>query len=272
MSVETLDLEALPKRATAEATWLDLFRQIDRKAAGVLITAAVVLTLHNYCRSPMGVSPMIGLLGQCGFAETAANIQSHLYAWEYNRMSRLEWWCGSCITNYFLLPWLVIRFSFGERLRSYGVKARGALMGLPIYLGMIAIMFPIVALMSGGERFQATYPFYKLMPGEAPGLGLCCWELLYACQFVSLEFFFRGFLVHGTRHAFGVNSVLVMMVPYCMIHFGKPMPETFAAIVAGLVLGLMSYRTRSIWLGAAVHIAVAWSMDAAVLLRHGWHG
>ena len=225
MSIETCEIERQLKRTAAEATWLDLFRQIDRKAAAVLITAAIVLTLHNYCRTPTGVSPMIGLLGQCGFNETAARIQSQLYAWEGNRLSRLEWWCASCVTNYLLLPCLVIRFGFRERLKIYGVKARGALTGLPIYLAMIAIMFPIVAVMSGGERFQATYPFYKLLPGESPGLSFCCWELLYACQFISLEFFFRGFLVHGTRHTFGVNSVLVMMVPYCMIHFGKPMPE-----------------------------------------------
>ena len=58
-----------------------------------------------------------------------------------------------------------------------------------------------------------------------------------------------------------------MTVPYCMIHFGKPMPETFGAIGAGVVLGFMSLKTRSIWLGAMLHVAVAWSMDAAALWR-----
>ena len=56
-------------------------------------------------------------------------------------------------------------------------------------------------------------------------------------------------------------------VPYCMIHYGKPMPETFSAIGAGIVLGLMSLKTRSIWLGAVLHVAVALSMDLLAL----WH-
>jgi membrane protease YdiL (CAAX protease family) len=58
-----------------------------------------------------------------------------------------------------------------------------------------------------------------------------------------------------------------MTVPYCMIHFGKPMAETFAAIAAGIILGLMSLKTRSIWFGACLHVAVAMSMDFLSL----WH-
>jgi membrane protease YdiL (CAAX protease family) len=93
------------------------------------------------------------------------------------------------------------------------------------------------------------------------------WELLYAVQFLALEFFFRGFLVHSLRRRFAAYAVLVMTVPYCMIHFGKPMTETLGAIGAGVLLGFMSLKTRSIWMGAALHIAVAWSMDAAALWR-----
>ena len=49
----------------------------------------------------------------------------------------------------------------------------------------------------------------------------------------------------------------------------QPMPEAFASIVAGLALGYMSLRTRSIWLGAAIHVTVAISMDFASLWRQG---
>ena len=60
-----------------------------------------------------------------------------------------------------------------------------------------------------------------------------------------------------------------MTVPYCMIHFGKPMPETIAAIVAGVVLGYMSLKSRNIWLGFLVHCGVALMMDIAALFRRG---
>jgi len=76
-------------------------------------------------------------------------------------------------------------------------------------------------------------------------------------------------MLHGTRRHFGIYAIVAMTIPYCMIHYGKPLPETFGAIVAGIVLGFMSLKTRTIWLGAALHIAVAWGMDFASLLRTG---
>ena len=79
-------------------------------------------------------------------------------------------------------------------------------------------------------------------------------------------------MLHGLRHRLGPYAIPVMTVPYCMIHFAKPLPETCAAIVAGLALGFMSLKTRSILLGAAIHVSVALSMDLASLWRQGFFG
>jgi len=84
-------------------------------------------------------------------------------------------------------------------------------------------------------------------------------------QFIALEVFFRGFLLHGLRRALGANAIFVMVVPYCMIHFQKPMPETFGAIGAGLILGTLALRTRSIWGGVLIHVGVAMTMDVLAL-------
>jgi membrane protease YdiL (CAAX protease family) len=52
-----------------------------------------------------------------------------------------------------------------------------------------------------------------------------------------------------------------MVIPYAMIHFGKPVPEAFAAIVAGSLLGYFALRSRSFLWGAALHWSVAITMD-----------
>ena len=44
---------------------------------------------------------------------------------------------------------------------------------------------------------------------------------------------------------------------------------TLGAIFAGLFLGTVSLWTRSIWLGTALHISVAVSMDLAALYYKG---
>jgi membrane protease YdiL (CAAX protease family) len=136
-----------------------------------------------------------------------------------------------------------------------------------VYLLMYLVMLPVLVWASANDRFLRTYPFYRPAENESLWPRLIAWEILYAIQFVALEFFFRGFLLHGTKRRFGVYAIFVTVLPYCMIHFGKPMTETLGAIVAGIFLGFMSLKTGSIGMGAALHIAIAWSMDALALWR-----
>jgi hypothetical protein len=86
---------------------------------------------------------------------------------------------------------------------------------------------------------------------------------------IEPEFFFRGFLVHSLKPALGIYSIFAMTVPYCMIHFGKPPAETFAAIAAGVFLGWLSYRNGNIWMGLLLHCTVAFSMDIMALYNKG---
>ena len=53
--------------------------------------------------------------------------------------------------------------------------------------------------------------------------------------------------------SFGAGAIWSMVVPYCMIHYGKPYLEACAAIIAGVVLGSLAMRTRSIYAGFLVH-------------------
>ena len=64
-------------------------------------------------------------------------------------------------------------------------------------------------------------------------------------------------------------SILAMTVPYTMIHFQKPPAEAFAAVLAGIFLGWISYRNGTIWLGLVLHCAVAFSMDLFALNNKG---
>ncbi|WP_437911717.1 CPBP family glutamic-type intramembrane protease [Sorangium sp. So ce302] len=130
-------------------------------------------------------------------------------------------------------------------------------------------MAPFLFGASLSPAFQAKYPYYKLAPGEGPWPWLWAWEALYAAQFVALEFFYRGFFVHGIRRALGYSSIFAMMVPYAMIHFGKPLPEALGSVLAGFILGTVSLKSDSIWGGCAIHIVVATSMDLLSLAHRG---
>ena len=89
----------------------------------------------------------------------------------------------------------------------------------------------------------------------------------YLIQFIGIEAFFRGYLLFTLERKIGWNAIFVMAVPYCMIHYGKPYLETHGAIVAGIVLGSLAMRTKSIYAGFLVHITVAYAMDLLALWR-----
>jgi membrane protease YdiL (CAAX protease family) len=55
-----------------------------------------------------------------------------------------------------------------------------------------------------------------------------------------------------------------------MIHFVKPPLEAAASIVGGIVMGALALRSRSIWWGAALHVAIAALMDVMSLGHKGF--
>ena len=183
--------------------------------------------------------------------------------------NRLAWWAVVTIAGFVVLPSVAVKLVLKERLRDYGLRIRGSFGSWRVYLILFAVSVPFIVLASMQSNFQETYPFYKLGSGESLWPYLWAWWLLYALQFVALEFFFRGFMVHGLKLRMGPTSVFVMVVPYVMIHFAKPPLEAFSAIVGGTVLGFLSLKTKSVWWGAALHIAIAATMDLLALGQRG---
>jgi uncharacterized protein len=245
-------------------------RRIDWKTPTILITAALALVVQNYTTDPTDVAGVCQYLARTLDGPEAADaVRAKLQKWEADDLSRHIWWALVSAFTYAVIPMLVLKLAFRARLTDYGLKVRGILTAWPLYVLFTVVMVPLVAFFSGTEHFQRVYPFVRMASAEQVRAELWKWELAYAAQFIGLEFFFRGFLVHGTKHRFGVYAVFVSMLPYVQIHFLKPMPEAVASIIAGIVLGFMSLVTRSVWLGAALHIGVAWGMDFAVLTRRG---
>jgi membrane protease YdiL (CAAX protease family) len=179
---------------------------------------------------------------------------------------RSAYWVGCRVLCYFLLPAMTVLLS-GGRLTECGLLFRGIGRSVPIYGALYLAMLPLIVAVSFTQAFQNYYPFYEYAR-ESRG-GFLLWESMYAVQFVVLEFFFRGFLLFSLARYVGVYAIFVMVIPYCMVHFGKPFAEVLAAIPAGVLLGYLALKTRSIWLGAALHIAVAWTMDVLSLVQRG---
>ncbi|MEZ4394203.1 MAG: CPBP family intramembrane glutamic endopeptidase [Polyangiales bacterium] len=182
----------------------------------------------------------------------------------YSDLAPLGYWSFTRSLGYFALPVLVLRL-WGERVRDYGLRTKGFLSHAWIYALFFGIVLVAVVIVAGTSEFANYYPFYK--DASRSWKDFFMWEVIYAAQFFTLEFFFRGFMLFSGRESLGSGVIVAMVVPYCMIHFGKPWAEALAAILAGVVLGTLSLKTRSIWSGFLIHVTVAVSMDLAAMLQ-----
>jgi uncharacterized protein len=182
-------------------------------------------------------------------------------------LQRLICWAAGSVLFYFIIPATVL-MAGGKTICECGWNIRGFGRHWLTYCILFLPVAGAVALVSGRADFLASYPFLRF---PADWREFIVWECCYVAQFIALEFFFRGFLVLGLReHTGPTAAVVIMLLPYVMIHFGKPCLETCGALIAGVALGFLSLRTGSIAGGAILHVMVAVQMDLFALARKGW--
>lgn len=145
------------------------------------------------------------------------------------------------------------------------------------YLLLLLGMVPLIAFAATQQDFLRTYPKVQRIDGlEQYVQHAFPWKLLYelsyGIDFVTIEFFFRGFLILVFARYAGKNAILPVAVFYCSIHFGKPLFECITSYFGGIILGAVVYNTRSIWGGLIVHLGIAWLMELAGYLGHLYKG
>ena len=179
---------------------------------------------------------------------------------KYDELYGFAWWSITRVVGYVIIPFPVWKLCFPrDSLLDFGLRTKGFFKHVWIYGLALALVVPLTYLVSLRSDFGTYYPFYK--GASRSWFDFLTWEGFYFAQFFALEMFFRGFILGALRRSFGSGAIFAMAVPYCMIHFGKPYPETIGAIVAGIFLGSLSMKTKSIYQGFLVHITIAALMD-----------
>lgn len=236
----------------------------QRRATQALMLTAVSLLMIHYLKYDSSFQQAtIWLSRQLGLAPYA--LWAELMNSGFSELASQLWWGLWHVIGYVLLPVVLIRVVWHERLADYGLRIGQT---RAHWLGYALLATPIllfVVMVSFRGDFSTHYPFYR--QASRSWFDLLAWEAIYISQFVFLEFFFRGFLLNSLRPAFGANAIAVMCIPYLMIHFPKLWLEATGAIFFGLFLGVLALRSRSIWGGVAVHVVIAVSMDVAALLQ-----
>ena len=133
------------------------------------------------------------------------------------------------------------------------------------YAAFAILMTPVLFIACAQPGFYQFHPLYK---PQGPSDWLA-FETIYAMQFIATEFFFRGPLLFALYKKINDTAIFVMVIPYALIHIHKPLPEAFGSIVAGILLGVLAIKSKSIWWGVLLHIYIALLADTLGLFYSG---
>ncbi len=242
----------------------------ERELLALCVVATVGLVLAEFVFIPIRFAALFpDLLARAapgvwlGSAQAALEAGSRGSWW--GPLLPFAWWSAGTLVFWIVLPALAGRRA-GLCAGELGLGIGRLRSKLPVYAALLVPVGVAVLWASRRPAFLATYPMLRpeTVVDWSWSVLLAYW-LLYALQFVGVEFFFRGFLLFPFEERLGRAAVGLSVIPYCMIHFHKPLPEVFGAIIAGVVLGWLALETRSIWGGAMLHIVVALSMDVAAI-------
>jgi membrane protease YdiL (CAAX protease family) len=200
------------------------------REASILVLATVVLTVIHFHGHVASLGPREELFG----------------------------WFAVNVALLLVVPALVIRFGFRERLFAYGLR-----LGEPRVwgrdLGALAlVLLPVAFFAARLPSIREAYPAYRYVLAEpwlwipsTLGWGLYCF---------AWEFFFRGFLLFGLGRRLGSAAIFIQLVPFVMAHYPKSEPEAFASIGGGLLFAVIAWRGES-FLGAWL---LHWGLATAV--------
>ena len=152
----------------------------------------------------------------------------------------------SALIYYALLPILTIivllrrnPLDFGFRLGNYRVWLFHVAVALLVWIPILFI----------SSRFSTLEEFYTI-----PQFDLIRYSLEISAYMFAWEFLFRGFLLFGLKDKLGEASILVQMIPFILLHFGKPGMETIGTILMGIYFGYIAYRGNSYWPALIIHL------------------
>ena len=226
-------------------------KDLDYKSVVVFISVAIIQTFSWYY-----TSRKFFRINLYQYFQDNPNI---------NIIEYVYWFLGDSF-SFFIIPSIIIIFFFKEGITKYGLKLGELNFGIKLSLIFIIIMFILAWFVSPLKSFYFTYPY--LQQARDSWQIFLLYELLLAIYIFSWEFFWRGFMLFGLEPKFGYYSIFIQMIPFVILHNGKPALETFSAILGGILLGILAFKTRSFIYGVVIHFCLIFSVDLLSTLRY----
>ena len=119
---------------------------------------------------------------------------------------------------------------------------------LPASCLYLVVALPVVYLGTHTSSIQHYY--------QTQQFDFSTYILHLTLYLLAWEFLFRGFMLFGLKDSLKEGAILIQMIPFTLLHFGKPDAEIITCIFSGLVWGYVCYRGNSLWPAFLMHMIV----------------
>jgi len=155
--------------------------------------------------------------------------------------------CLYAFISLFIFPLfflLVVR----ENPKNYGLSLGNVKLAVPVFVMLLTGLTLFGYVVAGMDAFKRFYP-----PVPADSRNYFVLFLTYFLFMWGWEFLNRGFLLLGLKRYVGVYAVYIQLIPFVILHLGKPSFELYGSILFGLFFGFYAYLVDSFIYGAIAH-------------------
>ncbi len=167
----------------------------------------------------------------------------------------------------FIVPFLINNFRWKKSLAYFGTQKGNWKIGL-IVVGVVILFMPLLYFNSQEQTMINTYPLTKDVVFSWPVFAL--YELSYIVfYYIPYEFYFRGVLQLGlSKTKKKWQSILFVTILTTVLHITKPWTEIVAALIAGILFGILAEKTDSWVYVFIIHITAGVVTDTFCALGY----
>lgn len=174
---------------------------------------------------------------------------------ELLKWAKWAWHHLSSLVLFFIIPIVLIKKGLKDSLSTFGLGIGDWKFGLTATAIAFVVMPFLVYNSSLNEQHRLFYANeFPLQLATSSALYFVYWAITYLPHYLGWEFFFRGYIGFGMKKQYGAfMAIMLQTLLTTLMHIGKPEGETWGAAVGGIYLGLLTYRSNSIWYAVIFH-------------------
>jgi uncharacterized protein len=168
-------------------------------------------------------------------------------------------WVSSAI-YFFVLPLIAIVVLLRKNPLDLGLRVGNIRIWGVYVLVTCVVLIPILYFASRLSEFQSYY--------KTENFSFIRYLLENTVYLLAWEYIFRGFLLFGMKDKFHEGSILIQMIPFVLLHLGKPELETYSTLITGIYFGYVCYRGNSYWPAFVIHLFI--NISFVTIINFGW--